>query len=109
MLSIKQTITIMKNILVTFTLCLLSCSFILAQVIYKPPMSPEAAFTQEFGENEIQVQYARPSARGRKIFGGLVPFDTLWRTGAKDCTTFYVNGSIEFQGQRLDSGKYSLF
>ncbi len=99
----------MKNILVTFTLCLLSCSFILAQVIYKPPMSPEAAFTQEFGENEIQVQYARPSARGRKIFGGLVPFDTLWRTGAKDCTTFYVNGSIEFQGQRLDSGKYSLF
>lgn len=99
----------MKNILLTFTICILSCGFIHSQVIYKPPMSPEAAFTQEFGENEIQVQYARPSARGRKIFGGLVPFDTLWRTGAKDCTTFYVNGTIEFAGQKLDSGKYSLF
>jgi len=99
----------MKKITITHILYLFLCASIHSQSIPKPPLSPEAAFTQEFGENEIQVQYARPSARGRKIFGELVPFDKLWRTGAKDCTTFYVNGTIEFQGQKLDSGKYSLF
>jgi hypothetical protein len=99
----------MKNLLLIIAIWVQTAGVVNSQKIYKPPMSPEAAFTQEFGENVIQVQYARPSARGRKIFGNLVPFDTLWRTGAKDCTSFYVSGSIEFSGQKLDSGKYSLF
>ena len=47
-----------------------------------PPSSPEASFTQQLVNGEITISYSRPLARGRKIFGGLVPLDSLWRTGA---------------------------
>ncbi|HNP99362.1 MAG TPA: DUF2911 domain-containing protein, partial [Bacteroidia bacterium] len=99
----------MKKIVLLFCLLILHKTIMIGQNKPHPPISPEAAFTQQFGQNEIQVQYARPSSRGRKVFGSLVPYDTIWRTGAGDCTTFFVNGPIEIAGQNLDSGKYSLF
>ena len=52
-----------------------------------PPPSPEASFTQQLGTGEVKVNYSRPLARGRKILGGLVPFDSLWRTGASGAST----------------------
>lgn len=79
------------------------------QPIKKPTASPEAAFTQQFGDSEIQVQYARPLTRGRKIFGSLVPFDTLWRTGAGECTTINLKEEVIIGGKKLSAGKYSLF
>lgn len=75
----------------------------------KPPLSPEATFTQQFGESQITVQYARPSARNRKIFGGIVPFDSLWRTGAGECTTLNFKEDIIIGDKKLAAGKYSLF
>ncbi len=73
------------------------------------PKTTEAAFTQQFGLSEIQVAYARPSARGRKIFGGLVPFDSLWRTGANECTTIKFKEQVVMGDKIIPAGKYSLF
>ena len=75
----------------------------------KMPKSPEATFTQQFGESQIMVSYARPMVRGRKIFGSLVPFDSLWRTGASDCTTLELKDYVYIGNKKIEAGKYSLF
>ena len=100
----------MKKILVINALLMVSLwAFAQQPAAKKPAASPEAAFTQQFGDSEIQVQYARPSARGRKIFGGLVPFDSLWRTGAGDCTTLNFKEEVIVGDKKMTAGKYSLF
>ena len=71
-----------------------------------PPASPEASFTQQLVNGEITVNYSRPLARGRKIFGGLVPFDSLWRTGASGATTIHLTEEIIVGDKKLSSGKY---
>ena len=99
----------MKNLLIVNALFFLSGFALAQQPVKKPTSSPEAAFTQQFGDSEIQVQYARPSAKGRKIFGGLVPFDTLWRTGASECSVLTLKEDVIIGGKKLGAGKYSLF
>jgi hypothetical protein len=74
-----------------------------------PPSSPEASFTQQLVNGEITVIYSRPLARGRKIFGGLVPYDTIWRTGAGSATTLYSSEEIIIGDKLLPAGKYALF
>ena len=99
----------MKNLLIINMLLFLSGFALAQQPVKKPTPSPEAAFTQQFGDSEIQVQYARPLARGRKIFGGLVPFDSLWRTGAAECTVITLKEDVIIGGKKMTAGKYSLF
>ncbi|MFM2268667.1 MAG: hypothetical protein RL757_2108 [Bacteroidota bacterium] len=99
----------MKKLLIVNVLIFLSSFASAQQTTKKPTPSPEAAFTQQFGGSEIQVAYARPLARGRKIFGGLVPFDSLWRTGAGDCTILTLKEDVIIGGKKLGAGKYSLF
>lgn len=74
-----------------------------------PPPSPEASFTQQLVNGEITVTYSRPMARGRKIFGGLVPYDSLWRTGASNATTILFTEEMIVGDKLLKAGKYSLF
>lgn len=74
-----------------------------------PPPSPEASFTQQLVTGEISVHYSRPLARGRKVFGGLVPFDSLWRTGAGGATTIHLTEEIILGDKQLKVGKYALF
>lgn len=74
-----------------------------------PPPSPEASFTQQLVNGEITVTYSRPMARGRKVFGGLVPFDSLWRTGASGATTILLTEEIIVGGKAITAGKYALF
>lgn len=99
----------MKKALIINMLLFISGFVLAQQPVKKPISSPEAAFTQQFGESEIQVAYARPLARGRKIFGGLVPFDTLWRTGASECTVLTLKEDVIIGGKKMGAGKYSLF
>ena len=73
------------------------------------PASPSASFVQELGNTTIKVNYNRPLVRDRKIFGELVPFDQLWRTGASNATQFSVSEEITFGGNKLKAGDYSLF
>lgn len=74
-----------------------------------PPPSPEASFTQQLVNGEITITYSRPLARGRKVLGGLVPFDSLWRTGASGATTIHITEEIIIGDKTLNAGKYALF
>lgn len=74
-----------------------------------PAASPAASFTQQLGTADLTITYSRPFARGRKIFGGLVPFDSLWRTGASGCTTIELTQPMLVPGKTLEAGKYALF
>ena len=71
--------------------------------------SPEA--TVEINENgkTLKIRYCQPSMRGRKIFGGLVPFGEVWRTGANEATTFETSGDLGLNGKLLPAGKYTLW
>ncbi|MBS1554138.1 MAG: DUF2911 domain-containing protein [Bacteroidetes bacterium] len=74
-----------------------------------PNASPDATFKQQIGFGEVEVKYSRPSARGRAIFGGLVPFGELWRTGAHDATTIRFSEDVKLNGNDIPAGTYSFF
>lgn len=71
--------------------------------------SPEEEVTYTSGDLFIRVFYNRPFKKGREIFGGLVPFDKVWRTGANEATTFETNKDLIIEGNTLKRGKYSLW
>ena len=74
-----------------------------------PNASPDAEFKQQVGFTEIEVKYSRPSARGRMIFGQLIPFGELWRTGAHDATTIRFSEAVKLNGKEVPAGTYTLF
>ena len=71
--------------------------------------SPEDQLTFSQGDLEINVFYNRPKKKGREIFGVLVPYGKVWRTGANEATTFETNKDLTFEGKKLKAGKYSLW
>jgi hypothetical protein len=99
----------MKKLLIINSLCVLINGIQAQEATKSLAKSPESAFTQQFGSSEIQVAYARPLARERKIFGGLVPFDTIWRTGANDCTVLAFKEEVIIGNKIMPAGKYALF
>ncbi len=72
-------------------------------------LSPEDSETFTKGDLTVKVLYNRPYKKGRKIYGGLVPYDKVWRTGANEATTFETNKALSIEGQNLKPGKYSLW
>lgn len=76
---------------------------------YQKSFSPEEEVTFEQGKLDIEVRYNRPYKKGRNIFGGLVPFGKVWRTGANEATTFSTNRDIVIDGKELKAGTYSLW
>jgi hypothetical protein len=73
-----------------------------------PVPSPASTVIQKFGLTEIKIDYSRPGIKGRKIFGNIVPFDSIWRTGANSPTTFITNDSLTINGQGLPKGTYII-
>jgi hypothetical protein len=73
-----------------------------------PRASQHATITQTVGLTDIAIDYSRPVAKGRAIFGGLVPYDKVWRTGANDATTITFSDDVTINGQALPKGAYSL-
>jgi len=73
-----------------------------------PRASQHAVITQTVGLTDITIDYSRPVAKGRAIFGGLVPYDKVWRTGANDATTITFSDDVTINGQALAKGAYSL-
>jgi len=71
--------------------------------------SPEQTIVYEGTDVTMEVFYNRPYKKGREIFGGLVPYGKVWRTGANEATTFMCNKDITFGGQTLKAGKYTLW
>ncbi len=71
--------------------------------------SPVRQATGTIGDVTVTVDYGSPSVKGRKIWGELVPFGEMWRTGANEATTITVSKAVMVEGQALPAGKYALF
>jgi len=101
----------MKRFLIITGIIFLIIVGVLAYIrlYYTKSFSPEA--TAEYNQNGtvLKVSYNRPYKKGRQIFGDLVPFDTVWRTGANEATVFETNKNLKVKGQSLKAGKYSLW
>ena len=74
-----------------------------------PQPSPSATVKQTIGLSEVTVEYSRPSAKERKVFGNLVPMDQLWRTGANGSTDITFGADAMFGGVKVPAGKYALY
>lgn len=72
-------------------------------------LSPEDTLIFEKENLKIEVFYNRPFKKGRKIFGELVPYNEVWRTGANEATTFKTNKDLLIEGSKLKAGKYTLW
>jgi Protein of unknown function (DUF2911) len=94
----------MKKLLLFLAVFMTAQTF--AQVAPSP--SPAASFTQVVGTTKISVSYSRPAVKGREIFGKLVPYGSIWRTGANSATQIETAGEIMVEGQKLPAGKYSI-
>lgn len=80
-----------------------------AQQYMLPAASPRQLVEQQFSVSKISVDYGRPAAKGRKIFGELVPFGTVWRAGANDATRITFGQDVLFGGQKIKKGTYALY
>jgi len=86
-----------------------ACSFICADAQLKTPApSPTQSLKQDFGLASIELSYSRPGIKGRKIFGDVVPFGTVWRTGANSATTITFGDEVTIGGTKVPAGKYGL-
>ncbi|WP_207426279.1 DUF2911 domain-containing protein [Pedobacter sp. SYSU D00535] len=80
-----------------------------AQGLKMPQPSSSQTISQDFGLGKITISYSRPNVKGRQIFGDLVPFDKVWRTGANSATLITFTDEVKVQGQTLPAGEYGLF
>lgn len=72
-------------------------------------VSPPAQDSAMVGNTKVIIDYSRPSVKGREIYGSLIPYNEVWRTGANEATTFEVDKDVLIEGQPLPAGKYALF
>ncbi len=75
----------------------------------QPPASPAAQVTARIGAATITIDYSRPSMRGRKIMGGLVPYDKVWRTGANRATHLKTDAALTIGDLAVPAGTYTLY
>ncbi len=100
----------MKKVFLTLTTILAVGFLTMATAQIKTPApSPGAKITQTVGLTDITVEYSRPSMKGRTIFGGLVPYGEMWRTGANKNTMVTFSAPVNISGKDLKAGTYSLF
>lgn len=76
--------------------------------IKTPAPSPQQTVKQEFGLSNVELSYCRPAVKGRKVFGDLVPYGKVWRTGANGATTITFGEEVTFGGTKVAAGKYGL-
>ena len=94
---------------IIFTLLLLFTVNLSFSQINTPRVSPASEVEQMVGLTEIEIEYSRPSMRGREVFGNLVPFGKVWRTGADNSTKISFDTDVIISGKTIQSGTYSIF
>lgn len=97
-----------KSIFISIILLIISINNTLGQ-ISTPRLSPHCVITQEVGFNEITIDYCRPSVKGRVIFGDVVPFGKIWRTGANASTKLKFKDEVTIEGKEVPAGEYTLY
>jgi hypothetical protein len=75
----------------------------------KPRISPKAGVKQIVGLTNVEISYSRPGVKGRKIWGGLVPYSKVWRAGADEATKITFSTDVTIEGKKLPAGSYSFF
>ena len=93
----------------TLTLCLALVLGSAVAQIKTPASSPLGKVIQTVGLTDITVEYSRPSAKGRKVYGDLVPFGEKWRTGANAATKITFSEDVSVEGNALKAGTYALY
>ena len=99
--------------LITFSFVLLT-TFIKCQsrdeiLAGKMRVSAKASVSQTIGFTEVTINYSRPGVKGRKIWGGLVPYNKVWRAGANEATKITFSRNVRINGEKLAAGSYSFF
>jgi len=97
----------MKKII--FILAMTIANYAIEAQIKTPQMSPRSILTQVVGLTDVEINYSRPSARGRAVIGDLVPYGKLWRTGANENTTISFSDDVVIDGKTLAKGKYAIY
>ncbi len=93
----------------TFLLMAVCVCFSLNAQVTTPQPSPAASVKQVVGLTEVTLEYSRPAMRGRTIFGGLVPYSKLWRTGANKNTIITFSDDVKMAGKDIKAGSYAIF
>ena len=99
----------MKSILTVFLLAISLSIYSQTEEYPYPSLSPKGIISQTVGNTIVEIEYERPSARKRVVFGNLVPWNKVWRTGAGHCTKISFDKGVVIEGQSIVAGKYSLF
>ncbi len=97
-----------KTLLSTIAVCFMG-STLFAQQLKVPAPSPTQTIDQAFALSNIKVEYSRPSAKGRDVFGDLVPFGKRWRTGANGSTKMTFGDDVMIEGKTLPAGTYAIY
>lgn len=99
----------MKHSISIFLLLALAMTFSFAQEDKSKRPSPPAVAEGTIDGVKIKIDYSTPSAKGRKMLGGIEPYGTVWRTGANETTTIEFSGPVMIEGKAVGQGKYGLY
>lgn len=99
----------MKKIYTQFCVAVLLFTTINSYAQLTPQPSSSQTIVQGFGLGKISLNYSRPNVKGRKIFGGMEPYATVWRTGANAATTIQFTDDVTMEGHKIPAGEYGLF
>lgn len=97
----------MKKLLSVIALCAIIYSAT-AQTLRTPAPSPTQTIKQDFALSAVELSYSRPAVKERKVFGDLVPYGKVWRTGANQATTITFGEEVTFGDKKVPAGKYGL-
>lgn len=98
-----------KYLLFAMLVCMLLCTEVSIAQVRLPAASPLTQIKTTIGLTDVDISYSRPMAKDRKIFGDVVPFDKMWRTGANMATKISFSDDVRIEGKTLPKGTYALF
>ena len=99
----------MKKLIAVFTFISFFFFTVVNAQVNLPAASSTQTIKQDFGMGSIELTYSRPSTKGRMVFGDLVPYGKLWRTGANAATKLVFTSPVEIGGRKIDTGTYVLY
>lgn len=92
-----------------YLLAMMIANYAIEAQVKTPQSSPKSTLDQIVGLTEVTIEYSRPSVKGRRIFGDLVPFGKVWRTGANANSTITFSEDVVIDGKTLQKGKYAIY
>ncbi|MBM3782940.1 MAG: DUF2911 domain-containing protein [Acidobacteria bacterium] len=99
----------MPKKLLTISLAAIALTLVAQEAKKKAPLSPAAETSAMIGGKAVSIKYASPSMRGRKIFGGLVPYGQVWRAGANSATALHTEANLTIGDLKVPAGDYTIY